>query len=286
MNILVTGANGQLGTELGIILEKSKLADNLFLASHDDLDITNFTAVRDFTIKHHIDTIINCAAYTAVDDAEDNYIKAKQINCIGPQNLASTGCKIIHPSTDYVFSGQKKQPYKPTDETNPSTIYGYTKLMGEQAVTKNAKEYVIIRTSWVFSPYGKNFVKTMRKLGATKKNIDIVSDQIGTPTYAKDLASAIVEIIPQMNPNNRGIYHFSNMGQCSWYDFACEIMKLSELKCKVYPIPTHAYPTKALRPKYSVLDTTKIRDIFGIEPAPWQDALQRCIHKIKEIERQ
>ena len=274
MNILITGANGQLGTEL------SKILPNAILTSHQDLDITNFESVRDFTIKNHINTIINCAGYTAVDAAEDDYFNAKKINSIGPQNLAQTGCKLIHISTDYVFDGHHKTPYKPGDDTNPHSIYGWTKLMGETGVIKNSVDYAIIRTSWLYSPYGKNFVKTMRKLGLTHETLDVVDDQIGTPTYAADLASAIVEIIPQINTSNRGIYHYSNMGECSWYDFACEIMKMSNIKCKVRPTTSSEYKTKASRPKYSVLDKTKTIDTFGIKIPDWQEALKRCLNEM------
>lgn len=274
MNILITGASGQLGTEL------SKILPNAITPSHKDLDITDFVSVRDFTQKNHVNTIINCAAYTAVDAAENDFYTAKQINAVGPKNLAQTGCKIIQISTDYVFDGQAKHPYQTGDETEPCSIYGWTKLLGECAVMRNSAEYAIIRTSWLYSPYGKNFVKTMRQLGATRDTINVVNDQIGCPTYAADLAEAIVQIIPQMNFVNRGVYHYSNAGQCSWYDFACEIMKLSELKCKVLPVPSSEYKTKAIRPKYSVLDKSKTLQVFGIKLDLWQDALKRCIKEI------
>lgn len=277
MNILITGADGQLGTEL------SKILPNAIPASHKDLDITKFESVRDFTAKNHIGIIINCAAYTAVDAAENDYFKAKEINSLGPEILAQTGCKLIHISTDYVFDGYRKTPYKPGDETNPHTVYGFTKLLGENAVMKNSGEYVIIRTSWLYSPYGKNFVKTMRNLGATKKVIDVVDDQIGTPTYAADLAAAIVQIIPQINFKNRGVYHYSNNGQCSWCDFAREIMKMSNLNCHVRPTTSSEYGARAVRPKYSVLDKTKIINTFGLQIDDWQSALKRCI---SEMDRQ
>ena len=277
MNILITGASGQLGTEL------SKILPNAITPSHQELDITDFVSVRDFTQKNHINTIINCAAYTAVDAAEDDYFNAKNLNSNGPKNLAQTGCKLIHISTDYVFNGQSKTPYKTGDETEPCSIYGWTKLVGESYVMKNSAEFAIIRTSWLYSPYGKNFVKTMRNLGATRDSISVVDDQIGTPTYAADLAEAIVQIIPQMNFKNRGVYHYSNTGECSWYDFACEIMKLSGLKCKVLPTTSSEYKTRAIRPKYSVLDKTKTIQTFGIEIKDWQNALIRCI---KEMDTQ
>lgn len=275
MNILITGANGQLGTEL------SGLLPNAILTDAKELDITNKNAVSRFIKRYDINTIINCAAYTAVDAAEDNVIDAVKINSVGPENLAKTGCKLIQISTDYVFDGSVKRPYKTTDKPFPLSIYGYTKLLGERAVLRFSPEHVIIRTAWLYSPYGKNFVKTMQKLGAEKSEINVVNDQFGTPTYAADLAKAIVEIIPQINEKKSGIYHFTNMGQCSWYDFACEIMKKSGLKCKVNPIPTSQYKTAAPRPLYSVLDKTKIIDTFGINtPDNWNDALTRCIREI------
>lgn len=277
MKILITGANGQLGTEL------SKILPNAISTDFRDLDIVDSDAVRDFVRKNNVETIINCAAYTAVDDAEDNFLAARLINAIGPKNLASTGCKLIHISTDYVFDGQACTPYSPKDEPHPQSVYGWTKRMGEVAVMSAAEKYVILRTAWLYSPYGKNFVKTMRKLGAEKNSIGVVSDQIGTPTYAADLADAIVKIMPQIHKNNSGIYHYTNLGQCSWYDFACEIMRLSGLKCDVSPIKTSEYKTRALRPQYSVLNKTQTSQMFGITIPQWQEALKRCI---KEIERQ
>lgn len=282
MNILITGANGQLGIELS----KIDSLKNAIFTGHKDLDITDFVAVRDFVGKNHIDTVVNCAAYTAVDAAEDDYFNAKQVNAIGPKNIAQMGCKIIQVSTDYVFDGIAKMPYKPDDIASPMSVYGWTKLLGEQNVQKYSGQYAIIRTSWLYSPYGKNFVKTMRRLGAEKDTINVVDDQIGSPTYAADLAAAIAEIIPQMKPENRGIYHYSNMGECSWYDFASEIMQQSGLKCSVLPISTAEYPTRAVRPKYSVMDSRKIESVFGVKVPVWQDALSRCIAEITEIERE
>lgn len=279
MNVLITGANGQLGKEL------SKILPDAILTGHEDLDITDFVAVRDFVAKNHIDTVVNCAAYTAVDAAEDDYFNAKQVNAIGPKNIAQMGCKIIQVSTDYVFDGCGKAPYKTDDEVAPLSVYGWTKLLGEQNVQKYSAQYAIIRTSWLYSPYGKNFIKTMRRLATEKDSINVVSDQTGSPTYAKDLAEAIVQIIPQMNFNNRGIYHYANKGETSWYDFAREVMHQSGLNCKVIPISTAEYSTKAVRPKYSVLDTGKIESVFGVKIPDWKDALGRCIDEINEMER-
>ena len=257
--ILITGAKGQLGTEL------SKLLPDAVLTDVAELDITDLNAVQNFVKENNIGTIVNCAAYTAVDKAEDDVELATKINVLGPENLAKTGCKIIHISTDYVFDGKGHKPYTPEDETNPISVYGKTKRAGELAVLKNAKEAVIIRTAWLYSLYGNNFVKTMRRLGAEKESINVVADQIGTPTYAGDLAEAIVKILPQINEQNRGIYHFTNEGVCSWYDFATEIMDELHLACEVNPIPSSAYPTKANRPFYSVLDKSKTKTTFNIK---------------------
>ena len=271
MNILITGANGQLGTEL------THLLPNAIATGSKDLDITKEKLVHRFIKSHHIDMVINCAAYTAVDMAEDEVIDAVKINTYGPKFLAQTGCKMIHISTDYVFDGESSFPYKTTDLPKPLSVYAYTKMLGEKEVLRYSPESIIIRTSWLYSPYGKNFFKTMQRLGSEKSEINVVDDQKGTPTYAADLASAIVEIIPQMNQSNAGIYHYSNKGQCSWYKFACEIMKKTGLDCKVNPIPSISYPTPAPRPKYSVLDKTKIIETFGLKIDDWQVALDRCI---------
>ena len=271
---LITGSNGQLGTEL------SKLLPDAILTDVAELDITDLAAVTSFVKAHNIDTIINCAAYTAVDKAEDDSELAYKINVTGPKNLAKSGCKIVHVSTDYVFDGHGHKPYLPTDKTNPVSVYGTTKLAGENAVLANAAVAVVIRTAWLYSPYGNNFVKTMQRLGREKTSINVVCDQIGTPTYAADLAQAIVNILPQMNETNRGIYHYTNEGVCSWYDFAHEIMQLSSLNCLVQPIPSTAYPTKAARPFYSVLDKSKIKEVFGVTIPHWKDSLRKCIIKL------
>ena len=271
---LITGSNGQLGTEL------SKLLPDAILTDVAELDITDLAAVTSFVKAHNIDTIINCAAYTAVDKAEDDSELAYKINVTGPENLAKSGCKIVHVSTDYVFDGQGHKPYLPTDKTNPVSVYGTTKLAGENAVLANAAVAVVIRTAWLYSPYGNNFVKTMQRLGREKTSINVVCDQIGTPTYAADLAQAIVNILPQMNETNRGIYHYTNEAVCSWYDFAHEIMQLSSLNCLVQPIPSTAYPTKAARPFYSVLDKSKIKEVFGVTIPHWKDSLRKCIIKL------
>ena len=276
-NILITGAKGQLGLEL------SQLLPNAILTDVTELDITNLDAVQTFVQENHIDTIINCAAYTAVDKAEDDIELAEKINVLGPENLAKSGCKIIHISTDYVFEGKAYKPYEPTDETKPISIYGKTKRSGELAVLENADTAIIIRTAWLYSVHGKNFVKTMQTLGKTRETLNVVSDQIGTPTYAADLAQAITEILPQIKNGQKGVYHFTNEGVCSWYDFASKIMALSELKCTVNPIPSSAYPTKATRPFYSVLSKETIKADFGIKIAHWEDGLKRCLKEMEKI---
>ena len=272
---LITGANGQLGTEL------SKLLPDAIRTDVDELDITRAHDVDNFVKKYHIDTVINCAAYTAVDKAESNENLAEKINVVGPRNLAHAAQRVIHISTDYVFDGTGYRPYTPDDKTNPISVYGKTKLDGEMAVLYNARIPIIIRTAWLYSPYGNNFVKTMRKLGTEKESINVVADQIGSPTYAGDLADAIVKILPQMNKKNRGIYHFTNMGVCSWYDFATETMELSGLKCVVNPISSAEYPTPAKRPFYSVLDKSKIKNTFGLEIAHWKQSLKKCIEQLE-----
>ena len=271
---LITGSKGQLGTELSKILPEAILTDA------DSLDITDEVAVAEFVKNHQIDTIINCAAFTAVDKAEDDYELAAKININGPTNLAKTGAKIVHISTDYVFDGHAYKPYTTDDITAPVSVYGKTKLAGEQSVINNAQCAIIIRTAWLYSSYGNNFVKIMRKLGAEKDQINVVCDQIGSPTYAADLAQAIKNILPQMTQNNSGIYHYTNEGVCSWYDFATEIMSLSDLNCKVNPIPSSAYPTKASRPHYSVLDKSKIKTTFNLNIPHWKTSLIKCLEKL------
>ncbi len=272
--ILITGAKGQLGTELGKLLPYSIKTD------FDTLDITNKNAVRNFVKYNDIDTIVNCAAYTAVDKAEDDIDNAYNLNVLGPQNLAQCDVKTVHISTDYVFDGTAHTPYKPDDKTNPISVYGKTKRAGEISVLLNSAPTIVIRTAWLYSPYGNNFVKTMLRLGAEKTDINVVNDQIGTPTCAADLARAIVKILPQLNTENSGIYHFTDEGVCSWYDFATEIMSMSGSQCNVHPIPTSMYPTRAVRPAYSVLDKTDIKNVFGIEIPHWRKSLQRCLGQI------
>lgn len=273
-NLLITGANGQLGTELHNILGDQA---NVFYTDRLELDITDENAVKAYVDQYNIDTVINCAAYTAVDRAEDEPELANAVNNIGAGNLAKYAKTIIHISTDYVFDGTGHIPYKPEDKTNPVSVYGATKLAGEQAVLANAQTAIIIRTAWVYSPYGGNFVKTMLRLGKEKNSLNVVADQIGSSTYARDMADAIVQILPQIKQGTKAIYHYTNESICSRYDFAVAIMEETGLICKVNPIATSEYPTKAARPAYSVLDKKQIRTDFGITIRHWQEALRDCL---------
>lgn len=273
---LVVGANGQLGNELRLLLQ-----DKAEYVDKDELDITDKQAVLSFIKPEKYQAIINCAAYTAVDKAEDEEDLAYKINVDGPKNLALSGVPLVHISTDYVFDGRNCVPYKEDDAPNPKSAYGRTKLAGEKAVMEVADTSVIIRTAWLYSEFGNNFVKTMQRLGAERESLNVVFDQIGTPTYAKDLAQAIVDILPQIKAGTKEIYHFSNEGVCSWYDFAVDIMKKSNLKCKVSPIESFQYPTKATRPYYSVLNKAKIKAKCGVENRHWQLALQECIKNME-----
>ncbi len=272
---LVVGANGQLGSEL-----KLQLQDRAVYVDRTELDITDKAAVEAFVAQHQFEAIINCAAYTAVDKAESDEKVAELINVEGPRNLAATGLPLVHISTDYVFDGTACRPYSEDDKPNPQTAYGRTKLAGEKAVLETAQTAVIIRTAWLYSTFGNNFVKTMRKLGAERDSLNVVFDQVGTPTYAKDLAAAILAILPQMKAGTKEIYHFSNEGVCSWYDFALAVMAQSDLNCEVLPIESKDYPTPAKRPHYSVLNKAKIKRDFGIKINNWAVSLAECVEKL------
>jgi dTDP-4-dehydrorhamnose reductase len=274
---LVVGSAGQLGNELRL-----RLGDQAEYVDVNELNITDEKAVKAFVIKEKYEAIINCAAYTAVDKAEEDKVMARAINVHGPKSLALTGVPLVHISTDYVFDGTAHIPYVETDKVNPQTVYGITKQKGEKAVMLNADTAVIIRTSWLYSEFGCNFVKTMQKLGAEKDSLSIIFDQIGTPTYAGDLAQAIMDILPRMKKGEKEIYHFSNEGVCSWYDFAKAIMDMSGIECEVNPIETKDYSSKTPRPHYSVLNKSKIKKDFGIKIRHWRDALQDCIKNMKE----
>lgn len=281
-NILVTGANGQLGCELRKI--GFSVLDEVFYTGSAELDITDKVAVSRFVKEHDIDTIINCAAYTAVDKAEEEPEAAARVNTEGVANLAGVAakedCLLIHVSTDYVFDGTGEVPYTEKDRPCPVSVYGRTKLDGERLVQKSGCCYIIIRTSWLYSVYGHNFVKTILRLSGERPEISVVSDQVGSPTYAGDLAKAIVAIMDNENrADNEGIYHFCNGGVCSWYDFAMEIVRIGKKDCKVIPVSTAEYPTKTRRPAYSVLDNTKIKRIFDLEIPEWKEALGRMMEE-------
>ena len=281
MNILVTGSNGQLGNELRRI-SGDYPEFRFFFTDLNELDITISEAVNDFFSENCIQTVVNCAAYTAVDKAEKEEKAAMLVNAVATEYLAEA-CKnaqatLIHISTDYVYDGVACTPYSELHATAPSSAYGRSKLAGEKAAL-NAVKSVIIRTSWLYSSYGNNFVKTMLRLGKEREQLNVVFDQVGTPTYAADLARAIMAIIVQAKSNNlkTGIFNYSNEGVCSWYDFAHEIMVQSGLKCVINPIETKDYPLPAPRPHYSVLNKTRIKSEYGLEIPHWKDSLKRCI---------
>ena len=280
MVVLVTGANGQLGQSLQFIAKNYPKLHFVFCSS-SDLDITNLESCQAVFLKIKPNYCINAAAYTAVDKAESETEKANLINVIGPKNLAVV-CKefssvLLHISTDFVFDGSKNIPYNETDIPNPTGVYGQTKLDGEKAIQAVFENYYIIRTSWVYSQFGNNFMKTMLRLASERDSISVVNDQIGTPTNAVDLAEALIQIIltdkQQTTNDNFGVYNFSNEGQCSWYDFAKEIFKINKIEIDLKPIPTSSFPTPAKRPKYSVLDKTKIKSTFGLVINKWEEAL-------------
>ena len=284
MRILVTGSNGQLGSEM-VALQAQEAHYQWFNFDRDELDITDKNAVEQFVVNNKIDGIINCAAYTNVDKAEEDVALCYKVNRDAPQYLAQAiekvGGFIIHISTDYVFDGTNNIPYTEQDKPNPVTIYGKSKIEGEQYVCESCKQHVIIRTAWVYSSYGKNFVKTMIKLGEEKPSLGVIFDQIGSPTYARDLAKAIITIVNQgIKP---GIYNFSNEGVISWYDFTKHIHQLANItSCKVAPIHTADYPTLAQRPHFSVLDKTKIKNTYNIEIPYWRDSLEECIQLLEQ----
>lgn len=270
--LLLTGANGQLGSTLATLLP------NAVLAGSEDLDITSQEDVMRFVDAHGITEIINCAAYTAVDKAEDEPERAHLVNTVGVENLAKSGANIIHVSTDYVFDGTSCKPYVETDAPNPQSVYGSTKLAGEHALLDNARGgAVIVRTSWVYSQHGNNFLKTMQRLGAERPQLNVVFDQVGTPTFAGDLADALIKLLPHAQAGMRDVFHFSNEGVCSWYDFARAIMQASNLPAQVLPIEGKDYPAKAARPFYSVLNKRKIKDTLGIDIPHWHDGLNACL---------
>jgi dTDP-4-dehydrorhamnose reductase len=281
MVVLVTGANGQLGQAIQSISGNYPEIDFVFCDS-SSLDITNLDTVNQVFEKVKPNYCINAAAYTAVDKAESEQEKAISINVIGAKNLAAT-CKeintiLLHVSTDFVFDGNKSTPYSEEDIPNPTGVYGQTKLDGEKAIQEAFNKYYIIRTSWVYSQFANNFMKTMIRLGSERDSLSVVNDQIGTPTNAVDLAEVLIKIVSfnfQLPTSNFGIYNFSNEGNCSWYDFAKKIFEVNHIKIDLSPIPTTSYPTPAKRPAYSVLDKSKIKKAFDLQINNWEDSLNK-----------
>ena len=294
MVVLVTGANGQLGNEMRIVAKSSH--DRYIFTDINEvegvqtayLDITDLDAVRKMVIENEVNVIVNCAAYTNVDAAEEHEDLAEKLNATAPENLAKAikevGGVLIHISTDYVFG---KEPYntpcRENQQGTPTGIYGLTKLHGEQRIIATGCKHVIIRTAWLYSEFGKNFCKTMIDLTATRPQLKVVFDQVGTPTYALDLAHAIALIIEKFDGTQTGVYHYSNEGVCSWYDFAKMIAEYNETTtCDVLPCHSDEFPSKVKRPAYSVLDKTKIKEVFGVKVPYWTDSLKRCIHNLKK----
>lgn len=283
MNILITGCQGQLGSELKALATPSDFC-RYFFTDINELDITDARAVNQFVQENQIDVVVNCAAYTAVDKAESDLGLCERLNAIAPQYLAEAiekrGGTLVHVSTDYVFDGKGFQPYKEDAPTNPLTVYGRTKLEGERKAMQACKRTVVVRTAWLYSTYGNNFVQTILRLAHEKEVLGVVADQIGTPTYARDLARTILQIIAKgIRP---GIFHFTNEGTCSWYDFAYAIVRFAGIDCcQIKPLLTANYPTPAQRPHYSVLDKTKIKEVYGIDIAHWTESLKDCLNRLQ-----
>ena len=282
-NVLVTGSTGQLGSELHHLVFQQKFEGQFFFITRRDIDLLDIEDIQRYIQLHQINIIINCAAYTGVDKAESDGDLARDINVCAVKNLAliaqQNSLKLIHISTDYVFDGTKCCPYTESDRCNPQGVYGQTKYAGErELLSLNPKNSIIIRTSWVYSSFGHNFVKTMLRLGKEKKLLNVVYDQVGTPTYARDIAIAILNIIPKLINDGVSVYHFSNEGVTSWYDFAKEIMDISDLSCEIMPILSKEYPTPAKRPHFSVLSKEKIKKSFNLVIPHWKDSLEECLN--------
>lgn len=281
-NILITGANGQLGNEMRIVSqEQSTLV--FHFTDVAELDICDIDAVERWVTEHNIHCIVNCAAYTNVNKAEEDVALCDKLNHLAPANLATVaarhGIGLIHVSTDYVFNGKQHTPYREDDTPCPNSVYGSTKLAGEEAIMRLCPTAVIIRTAWLYSTFGNNFVKTMLRLGSERSEMGVVFDQIGTPTYARDLARAILHILHEGIVS--GIYHYSNEGVCSWYDFAKAIFDLGGIStCTLKPLHTEEYPTPAARPHFSVLDKSKIKRVYGVEVPYWVDSLRDCMAQL------
>lgn len=282
MRILILGASGQLGSEINCIKHKFT-DDKFFFASKKDIDITNKFALNDFVKANNIEGIVNCAAYTNVDAAEENVDLAYSINAYAIKNIVEVcteyNVKLIHISTDYVFDGLANIPYKEHDKVNPEGVYAKSKLLGESYIMKSSCKAAIIRTSWLYSSFSNNFMKTIIRIGKANDSISIVSDQYGTPCYARDLAYVSIGVLHNIKQQeeNKSIYHYSNKGVASWYDFAHAINELCKLKTSVKAIFTYQYPTKAKRPPYSVLDKSKIEAFLNIEIPHWRDSLRKCV---------
>lgn len=277
---LITGANGQLGLCLKDLLGQN----GAIYTDAADLDITDFAALEAFAEKHSFEAIINCAAYTNVDKAEDEPELAHQINAVGASHLARLAARLqiplVHVSTDYVFDGTAHTPLREDDPVRPLGVYGQTKREGEEAVLQLAHTAAVVRTAWLYSPYGKNFVKTMLNLGREREEIRVVADQIGTPTYAPHLAQAILQLLPRLVKGQKELYHFTDEGVASWYDLAYYAVRQAGLKARVLAIATHEYPTKAVRPAFSVLDKSRIKKAFGIVPDHWTKGVDECLEKL------
>lgn len=289
MNILVTGANGQLGNEMRIVAKNS--ADNYIFTDVAELDITNAEAVEKMVMDNDVKVIVNCAAYTNVDKAEDDSEFAEILNAKAAENLAVAMKKndglLVHVSTDYVFGGTKNNtPCKEDEPANPTGVYGVTKFHGEQAIIASGCRHIIIRTAWLYSEFGKNFLKTMLNLTATKPRLKVVFDQVGTPTYAYDLALAIFDIVENRKyEGNDGVYHYSNEGVCSWFDFTKMIAEYAgNTQCDIQPCHSDEFPSKVVRPSYSVLDKTKIKATFGTVVPYWTDSLKVCMNNLRNME--
>lgn len=284
MNILITGAGGQLGRELAT-LAPALSGHTLHFTDVEELDLTAPEDSARYIRAHAIDLVINCAAYTAVDRAEDDEATAMALNAVAVARLAQAcreqGACLIHVSTDYVFDGQAHTPLSEAVPPHPRSVYGRTKLQGEQAIVASGCSYIIIRTSWLYSPHGTNFVKTMLRLMAERASLRVVYDQIGTPTYALGLAGLIVHIIKTDQLDKTGLYHYSDEGVASWYDFAVEIARLGGYSCSISPCLSHEYPTRAMRPHYSVLDKEHVRQTFGITIPHWRSQLVRCLERME-----
>jgi dTDP-4-dehydrorhamnose reductase len=287
MRILLTGAQGQLGRSIQKMHGKLLPEGDIVFTDLPELDITDAAAVTRFVKDFNPDYILNCAAYTAVDKAESDAENVFLVNALAPKVLALAAHEMkagmIHISTDYVFDGQHHRPYTEEHPTGPQGVYGKSKLEGEMAVRQSHPRALIIRTSWLYSEFGHNFVKTMRRLGSEKESINVVADQIGNPTWATDLASAILHILAGNRKDHAsGIYHYTNEGIASWYDLAVAVMSISDLHCKVSPIRTEEYPVPAPRPCYSALDKSKIKHDFGLSIPHWRESLEQCIRVLSE----